>query len=1162
MTCGSCGEEVPEGARFCPSCGTPVERRADERRIATVVFADVVGFTALSEQLDPETVKHLVDRLFDRLSEVVTRHGGTVDKIVGDAIMALFGAPVALGDDPERAVRAGLAMQRAAAEVSDETGHELRLRIGVNTGEVLVGAVRGSDDYTAMGDAVNVASRLESAARPGQVAVGVRTVEATAQVIDYERIGSVEVRGRDTEVEVYAAKGAYAPPGARRRAPAAPLVGRDPELRLLDGVVATAITRRRGHLVALVGDGGVGKRRLAETVIARAQERHPDLLVLQSACHPYGEGGAWQPIAQVLEQLCDVPPDSEEFAGLIASELGLEDDDAEVTRVVAGLRDLFGLSGDMTANEEIVRSLLALLEAVGHRQPMLLFLADVQWADETVVRAVSQLLDRAAHLPVVLLATARSDADWSLWPVGHRANLSFLRLDPLDQAGTAELVAAMAGDKPSPELVATIHERSGGNPLYIEELVRVAAERGDATHPDLGRLPSTLHGLVAARLDALEGPAARLVEDASVLGRTGRMDALEALARARGSSADEALDDLVAHGILEEHRDVVRFRADSVRHVAYERLTRLERARRHVRVAEWLDEQIARGPTEDTLQVGAQPDDRLEARAYHYAEAAEIAAELASRDGLPEDLLDRALRALDSAASWASQRDLSGLTVRLCNRLLELTEDDRADLRSEALLRRGHALEARGDLDRADDDAVAVEQIAESTGDEALQSRALTLRGAVAAARGDMSRATGQLEQAVELARAAEDELALADALRETGLAMIFRGALEPAERVVREALRVATEVDDPRGIGWAHQHLGWIAFSRGDAAAARAHVEDAVDRFESIGDWGGAAWSRLVGGWVSYLEGDLSGAEKVARASIRDGREIGEDFGLGMALVLLGAVRLWSGSVEEAVDRCREAVEVLHRIGHAYGELHAHLALARGLSVLGREDDVVEEFRRAKQIVERVDEPLLDATYLLFGIAVATQQGDVKRATELVDRVEVPLETFPEGRRMLGLVHLLEDKPDEAVDVLTDSLADGRSGAFLIATRALLALAYARAGDPEEALAVADRAGESEVGTYLDRALLALAEALAHGQRDAEGEARAAIDRARAAVEPTDDSLTDALVDLVAARLGQVLDADSESRDELKSAKRRWRSLGGRRAWNDLVKATLRDED
>lgn len=274
MVCSTCGTPASDGARFCPGCGRALHGVDDERRVVTVLFADLVGFTTLSERLDPERVKNLVDGCFDQLAAEVTAFGGQVDKIVGDAMVALFGAPVAHEDDAERAVRAALRMQATLATGSHDLGEALQIRIGINTGEVLVGAMRAAGSITAMGDVVNTASRLQSAARPGEVLVGRSTHGATDQAIAYESHGLVDAKGLEKPVETWRAVAPISTPGFRARRLDVPLVGRDHEIGLLRHAVGSSIDNDRALLVLLVGDVGMGKSRLADEAADWARSIH------------------------------------------------------------------------------------------------------------------------------------------------------------------------------------------------------------------------------------------------------------------------------------------------------------------------------------------------------------------------------------------------------------------------------------------------------------------------------------------------------------------------------------------------------------------------------------------------------------------------------------------------------------------------------------------------------------------------------------------------------------------------------------------------------------------------------------------------------------------------------------------------------------------------
>ena len=343
MECPSCRASVPEGSRFCPSCGHALLARAEERRIVTVLFADLVGFTTFSEGADPEQLKNLVDAGFQRLVADIANHGGRVDKIVGDQIMALFGAPVAHEDDAERAVRAALQMQATLADYADEIRVPVRMRIGINSGEVLVGALRAGGEYTAMGDTVNVAARLQTMAEPGQVLVGPDTHAQTADVVRYRSIGLVQARGRDEPVDAFVAEEALVPPGHRRRRTRTPLIGREQEMGMLCSALTMAFERRRPQFVLLTGEAGIGKSRLAEELNVHAATEH-SATVLEGRCVPYGEANVWWPIASAIRQALGIELEDtveqarEKVTSKVAWGLKLPLDDEFAQRVVEGLR--------------------------------------------------------------------------------------------------------------------------------------------------------------------------------------------------------------------------------------------------------------------------------------------------------------------------------------------------------------------------------------------------------------------------------------------------------------------------------------------------------------------------------------------------------------------------------------------------------------------------------------------------------------------------------------------------------------------------------------------------------------------------------------------------------------------------------------------------------
>ncbi|MDG2113558.1 MAG: adenylate/guanylate cyclase domain-containing protein, partial [Actinomycetota bacterium] len=605
MNCPSCAQDVPDGSRFCPNCGQLLVH-TEERRIVTVLFSDLVGFTGLSEGRDPEQLKHLIDRCFQRLVADITAFGGTVDKIIGDAIVALFGAPTAHEDDAERAVRAALRMQRTLEIFSKEQEAELQMRIGINTGEVLVGALRAGGDYTAMGDTVNIASRLQTLAAPGEVLVGLATHTATSEAVDYDSRGDIDLRGRDGHVAAFVARAELAPPGRRRDTVRAPLVGRNIEHLHLTTAVDTAVARNRAHLVHILGEAGMGKSRLAEEVAAAAEASH-DALVLEGRVLPYGEINPLRAIGEAVSNEAGVlAADSAELATEKISSFvddvlgfdGTEDDVAFVTEVflrMIGRPTSLDALDPARRRAETREGIRRFFTASTQHRPTVLVLGDIHWADEHLLQVLEFMLKTLAARPFVLIVTARWTVDESRWisPPGRHNNL-VLNLDPLDRIAATRIITALVGAEVPDAVAEQLYDRSGGNPFFLEEiasLLREAGVVGQGARLDEERsivdLPDNLRGLVAARLDSLNSDERAMVDNASVLGRRGPVYALQLMGGDK-EIGNSTFRRLVDKDIFTTEAEWWRFRSDMVRDVAYSMLTRTARAEKHLGVADWL----------------------------------------------------------------------------------------------------------------------------------------------------------------------------------------------------------------------------------------------------------------------------------------------------------------------------------------------------------------------------------------------------------------------------------------------------------------------------------------------------------------------------------------------------------------------------------------------
>jgi len=1090
------------------------------------VFGDLVGFTGMAEAADPEQVKRLVDTCFGALSSDVTAFGGRVDKIVGDELVAIFGAPVAHEDDAERAVRCGLQMQRTLGTLAERLGISVQIRIGVNTGEVLVGALAG--EITAMGDAVNTASRLEALALPGQVVVGPSTHAATADIIMYDSLGAQQVKGRGEPVNAWQAVGTLAPPGRRRRA-RTPIVGRDAELAMLRGVLEATQLRRRAHFVVVAADAGVGKSRLVGEIVREAESCR-EARVLRTHCVPYGED-LWYPIAELIRNCCEILPDDspESVRDAVVRAIGSTDhpaDEAEVARTTRGLLYLLGHPGAMhdvepaRARDDAALAAQQLLSAIARAQPLVVSVADLHWADDIVLDILVRLIEGMRALPITVFATTRPELleRWSPSPGRH--NFTLLHLDPLDADAVAALASELLGSDVDPRIVALLCERSGGNPFFVEELAALLRESGPDAAPatlNTGKLPATLRGLVAARLDAL-GPVERAVlEDCAVVGASGSVDAVRALVDGRGDVIDvqDALLALDGRELLTLDDDEFRFPSEVVRTVAYGTLAKAERARRHAALAEWLGE-----------HAGGAEGPYAERAAYHYGTVAELIAELGPVTGIPTDFADRALHALETAASRASAAELWRSAVRLydqCVRLLPPDIDD--EHRWQVQLGRAQAHAEYRDLATA---TIDLEEVLDEVPPESrFRARALTHLAEVKQMEGDYPGSFRTIDDALDLCRRIADEHGLATALRARGRTSMFTGDMDRADADCREALAVYRRLDDRRGEAWALQNLATIAFFRGHTEQADEFLQEASATFDDLGDWGGRSFASALLAWVRFMQSRLDESEKLALEQLPESEARGDRYVAGLLEMLLGNIALWRGQAGVALERARKAVGRFHALGDPWAmgqatgiELRAQAAAGEVEAAMDRvgSDEVAGitgppmHMLRAHMLVHVGDPEALPVALHLSG---AEGIADQSFGTD--------------APRALGLALLQAGRTDEAVAHLSELDRDGNAGA---ADAAALGLALVAAGRTDEVFELVGRTLDH--GTYLDRLQLGLAEAFAKLQRN-DADAADAFDALVATAEATESRLDQAVVHLARSEAWRSLerpDADGAERE------------------------------
>lgn len=1095
----------------------------------------------MSETGDPEQIKNLVDSCFARLATDVTNHGGRVDKVIGDALMALFGAPIAHEDDAERAVRCALAMQRTIAGIADNVGTPLRLRVGINTGEVLVGGMRAGGDYTAMGDVVNVASRLQTSAEPGKVIVGAATHQATNAVIAYDALGELQTRGREGSVAAWSATASLLMPGRRATQRRSPLVGRDSEIALLRAALTTSLARSRPGVAVMFGEPGVGKTRLSEEVAEMARVEQ-NAFVLEGRCLPYGEANVWWPVAEAVRQACDLAPDADqgndEVHRLIHARLqeltGLEDDDPEIDRLCNGLVYVLGDTAALSeldpsrALTEVVRAVEALIQGLARQKPLMVVLSELHWADSVVLQLVDSLLERAVGLPVFLLATARLDFEHRWTPPAGKHNAVAVHLDPLDDEAAAQLLAGLLGPEASAEMTRLVMERAGGNPLFLEELAALLTDvPGEGS--TVNDLPATLRGLVAARIDGLEPSARRILDDAAVVGRDGRVDALAALAHARGESLDEqALDELVAREVLSEDAGAWSFRSELVREVAYDTLTKADRARRHAALGMWMFER---------RQGSGREDEELEPIAHHLGLAASFQQAMGDIEGVPADICPRALRAIEKAAMAAKARGLHSGSVHLLDHALELLDPSDRFNRHRVLLARAAAYASLRNVEPglADVEAVAADLAPDEDNAWAMVE---TIRGELLGVAGNTEESIAALERAIALWRAAGDVAHEAGALRLAGMTHLLAGNNDEADQLFTEALQAFVSIGDRQGEAWALQNRAWLSFNRGLLDEADERVAIASKVFEEIGDHGGLSFIRGLLGFIRMFQGRFEEAGDIAEKILAHERDQNDRWSTGMIYMLLSSVRLFTGHPDTAIGPATEAIEVFKALGDVDRHFQARATKARSLVSVGRVDEAMDLL---KEIF--ADTGGSSIGYGVISASVATQLGDAYLAHQALDQelaAAITLGTVADHELsvLAGITALLDGNSADAHKMLSDAADNAANEGQRAYAYGALAIAAAADRNASAALKAADKAIAATGGTYLDRQLAKTGQALAFAQED-DRRALIVADELVARANESTDVIAQATALLVRSSVATALRSDDAERYETEAQDR-----------------------
>jgi class 3 adenylate cyclase/tetratricopeptide (TPR) repeat protein len=896
--CTSCGHESADEFAFCPSCGTPVaaaEAPREQRKVVTILFCDVTGSTQLGEQLDPEALRALLARYFERMKAIVERHGGSVEKFIGDAVMAVFGVPVVHEDDALRALRAAIEMRDALPELG------VQGRIGVTTGEV----VTGTEERLATGDAVNLAARLQQNAQPGEILIARETHALARDAAEVEAVDPLAVKGKAGTVPAYRLLSVHGQEGFVRRLDA-PMVGRERERRLLGDAWELVVSERTCHLFTVLGTAGVGKSRLVAEFLGSLDAA----LVVRGRCLPYGEGITYWPVVEVVKQL----PETE-----------LEPAAAAAIGAVVGGGDI------ATSSEEIAWAFRRRLETVAAEAPVVCVFDDVHWGEETFLDLVDHVADLSRDAPILVACLARPELlDRRPGWAGGKVNATNVLLRPLGTEETDQLIESLAELDES--LRGRIREAAEGNPLYVEEMVAMVRETADGAIV----VPPTIQALLAARLDQLAGPERGVLERGAVEGRLFHRGAVQALAPDE-PEVTARLASLVRKELVRPDKallpaeDAFRFRHLLIRDAAYDALPKAIRAALHARFADWLEE---RGTALVELD---------ELLGYHLEQAYRYGVELGRPD---EELALRAAGHLSAAGRRAHLRGDTGATVALLQRAIDLQPEAARDVGLE--VEAADALFWAGRPDEAGALLLGAEARAARSGDRRAELLAALALGRVLfftdpEGRADELTALGQ--EAIPLFEQDGDDLGLMYAWWSIGLAEHTHCRFEPRRRAFEAARNHAVAAGDERvarlmstftapsylfgpapvaeGIQWFDDQAALVSSvplllgQRAVMVAAEGRLDEArgliLEAETRVRELGQRMMVAHKGEWTWHVEmrgGDPGIAERALRTSCELFEQVGERgwlsthaAQLGQTLCVLGRY----GEAEEWASRSRE---------------------------------------------------------------------------------------------------------------------------------------------------------------------------------------------------------------------------------------------------------------
>ena len=922
ITCPRCGRENADDARFCSNCGTALTAATtpgpEVRKTVTIMFMDAVGSTSLGEQADPESLRRIMTRYFDEIRTIVERHGGTVEKYIGDAVMAVFGVPVVHEDDALRAVRAALEIRTRLATVSGEMrtqrGAEVAWRTGINTGEVVAGDA-GAGQRFVSGDAVNTAARLEQSAQATEILMGEETQRLVRDDVVSEPTDPVSAKGKTIPVRAYRLIDLTAASGQPRRRLDAPMIGRQRQRRQLAQAYEQAVDERVCHLFTILGSAGVGKSRLVAEFL---DEVGTEAQILRGRCLSYGEGITYWPVAEVVREAADLTDDDTDDA--LRQKIGeLIDDDSDRAQVAERIGALLGRFPSSGVSEETFWAVRTLLESLARTRPLVLVLDDIHWAEPTLLDLIEHLADWVRDAPLLVLCVARHELlekrpGWG----GGKSYATTLTLEPLNEGESRELMVNLLGQvEVSGELVDKIGAAAEGNPLFVEEMVGMLIDGGYLERRGSGwvamnsladvAVPPTIQALLAARLDGLPSAERAVIERGSVEGKIFHRSAVAELAPAElRESVPVHLRSLSRKELVRTDRsdfagdEAFRFRHLLIRDAAYGAMPKEARADLHARFAEWLER-----------AAGAHVAEYEEILAYHLERAYRYRAELGPLDQEARRLATEAARRLGASGQRALLRGDVAAAKKLLQGAVDLLPmDDHG--RYGLIADLGHAMTFAGDLRAADSLLAEALAKAKTEGDglgqahiEIVRLGALSILGQVTVAQ--------VVERSAELLvifEAHADELGIERATLELARHQFFAGRAQVAAEMLasRNAQRAPGMTAPPMSYAFRYAALFW-----GPTPVREAMVE--TEAFDTSSSKALESTRIRVLGALHGLIGDFD----TGRRMLHQSYEIDLMLGRRALATSIGGHQL--GPLEHSAGNYEEAERILRT---AYEEMSA----------------------------------------------------------------------------------------------------------------------------------------------------------------------------------------------------------------------------------------------